>query len=248
MKHKFLAVIIALFAVLNCIAQDRVDSEPAQLSYKSKEIKSALYWHKNSKTGKWESRKNTKLTYLGEGVAVDNFNSLFIGEYSGHRYMFLDYKKYSWRYPALKQDWIWSRTIIQALLSDHDYKRLSNIETGDTVLIRPRFYHEMFKGHQEYSFPFFIKLGETLRASEETLYKSYERTDGKDFAERMHQKEYPQIDFIILKRVRCSDGSDVIRFNVYPKAMPELIDGFYFEIDYSTYKALFTEDKKTTYK
>lgn len=237
-----------LAAVINCIAQDRVDGQQAELSYKSKEIKSALYWHKNSKTEKWESRKNTKLVYLGEGIAVDNFNSLFIGEYAGHRYMFLDYKKYGWRYPALEQEWIWSRTIMQAILTDDDYDRLSNIGVGDTVIIAPRFYQEMFKGNEEYSFPFFVKLGETLRKSAETMYDSYIRTDGKDYAERMRKKDYPYIRFMVLKRVKGSDGKDVIRFNLYPKATPELIDGFYFEIDYSTYRNLFTEDNKTTYK
>ena len=57
------------------MAQDRNNAAPAQLATKSKEIKSALYWQQDRKTGKWESRKNTTLVYLGEGVAVDNFNS-----------------------------------------------------------------------------------------------------------------------------------------------------------------------------
>lgn len=248
MIQKILIVLIAVMASFNCSAQDRVDNQPAQLAYKSKEIKSALYWQQNSKTGKWESRNNTKLVYLGEGVSVDNFNSIFIGEYSGFRYLFLDYKKYSWRYPTLQQEWIYSRMLMQALLSDDDYKRLSEISIGDTVIISPNFYHEMFKGHQEYSFPFFLKLGETLRSSAATLYDSYKRSDGEAFAERMHKKEYPPIQLIVLKRVKGTDGRDVIRFQIYPKALLELIDAFYFEVDYSIYQNLFTPDKKTAYK
>ena len=59
-------------------AQSRTNSAPAMLSYKSKEINSALYWQQSSKTGRWESRKNTKRVYLGEGVAIENFNSIFL--------------------------------------------------------------------------------------------------------------------------------------------------------------------------
>lgn len=248
MIQKVLIALIIAMASFNSWAQDRIDNQPAQLSYKSKEIKSALYWHKNSKTGKWENRSNTKLVYLGEGVAVDNFNSLFIGEYLGYRYLFLDYKKYSWRYPVLQQEWIYSRMIMQALLSDDDYKRLSEISIGDTVIISPCFYHEMFKGHQEYSFPFFLKLGETLRSGATTLYDSYKRSANEDYAKRMHEKEYPPIQFIILKRVKGTDGRDVVRFQIHPNAMLELIDAFYFEVDYSIYQNLFTPDKKVTYK
>lgn len=96
----------ALFASLSISAQDRVNKEPEQLSYKSKEIKNAMYWHQNSETGQWESRKNTKLIYLGEGVAIENFNSLFMGDYKEKRYLFLDFKEYSWHYPALQKEWI----------------------------------------------------------------------------------------------------------------------------------------------
>ena len=248
MKNRIITTFVAALSIINCMAQDRVDGQPAQLSYKSKEIKSALYWEQNSRTGKWESRKNNKLVYLGEGVVVDNFQSLFIGDYAGHRYLFLDYMKYSWRYPALEKEWIYSRTLMQALLSEEDYRQLSSINTGETVVIMPRFYTEMFKGHREYSFPFFLELGETLRSASETLYKSYEKSYSTDFAERMYIKDYPPITLITVKRVQSSDGSDIVRFRVYPHSMKELIDKFYFEVSYSTYQNLFTEDKKKTYK
>ncbi len=248
MKKNLLCLSILFLCALNVFAQDRTDSTPASLSYKSKEIKSALYWHQNSRTGQWESRKNTTLIYLGEGVTIDNFNSLFLGEYSGRRYLFLDFKEYSWRYPALKSEWIFSRTIMAGLVSENDYDRMDNIEAGEVVVITPRFYHKMFKGHAEYSFPFFLSLGETLCSSAETMYKSNARTNGTDYAERYWQSEYPLIYFIIFKRVVSTSGRDIVRFMVYPHALPELIDDFYFEIDYSTYRNLFTCDKKTSYK
>lgn len=248
MKKLFLIVFMAVIASLNSQAQDRIDSKPNSLSYKSKEITAALYWQESSKTGKWESRKNTKLIYLGEGVAVDNFNSIFIGEYQEQRYLFLDFRKYSWRYPELKLDWMYSRTIMAALLSNEDYSRLSSISAGETLTITPRFYHDMFKGHAEYSFPFFLSLGETLRSSSETLYASNKKAYREDYAEREWKKDYPTINFIILKRVVGSDGRDVVRFVLYPHALGELIDSAYFEVDYAVYRNLFTKDKKQSYK
>lgn len=248
MKKILLTTSILFLYTLSVIAQDRIDNTPASLSYKSKEIKSALYWCQNSKTGQWESRKNTTLIYLGEGVAIDNFNSLFFGEFSGRRYLFLDFKEYSWRYPTLKTEWIFSRTIMAGLVSENDYNRLDNIRAGEVVIFIPRFYHKMFKGHAEYSFPFFLSLGETLCSSAETMYESNVRTNGNDYAERYWQSEYPLTYFIVCKRVVNTSGRDVVRFMLYPHALPELIDDFYFEVDYSTYRNLFTCDKKTSYK
>lgn len=248
MKKLLLLVFIAIVTSLNCEAQDRIDSQPATLSYKSKEITAVPYWQENSKTGRWESRKNTKLIYLGEGVAIDNFNSLFIGEYGGKRYLFVDFCKYSWRYPELQLEWMYSRTIMAALLSDEDYNRLSSVAAGETITIMPRFYHDMFKGHAEYSFPFFLSLGETLRSSSETLYQSNKKTYGEDYAERQWKEVYSPIYFMVLKRVNGSDGRDVVRFSLYPKALPELIDYSYFEVENSAYRNLFTEDKKQCYK
>lgn len=246
MKKLLLFVFIAIS--LSSVGQERINSKPASLSYKSKEIKSALYWEQNRKTGQWESRKNTTLVYLGEGVAIDNFNSLFIGDYKGHRYLFLDFKEYSWRYPSLQMEWIVSRTIMAAILSKEDYDNLHGISDGELLIIKPRFYHKMFKGHPEYSFPFFLSLGETLRSSSETLYQSNKKAYGEDYAERLRQKDCPPIDFIVIKRTTEADGRDVIRFTLYPHALPELINSSYFEVAYSTYQNLFTEDKKRNYK
>ena len=104
MKKVFFLLFMATIVSLAGNAQSRTNSAPAMLSYKSKEINSALYWQQSSKTGRWESRKNTKRVYLGEGVAIENFNSIFIGEYNNKRYLFLDFYRYFWRYPALKKE------------------------------------------------------------------------------------------------------------------------------------------------
>ena len=241
-------MLIALAVTLTCEAQDRTNEKPASLSYKSKEIKSALFWQQSSKTGQWESRKNTALVYLGEGVFVDNFYSLFIGEYSGIRYLFMDFRNYKWRYPTLQTEWTIYRTMIAAQLTDDDYNKLSTLSSGEVLTVSPRFYHDMFKGHREYSFPFYLSLGETLRSSSETLYQSNKKAYGEEFAERQWKNDYPPIIFIVLKRVVGSDGRDVVRFALYPHAMQELIDSFYFEVDYPIYRNLLTEDKKQTYK
>lgn len=248
MRKVILVITTSILATMTLSAQKRVDNTPEQLTYKSKEIKSALFWNQNSSTGKWESRKNTKLIYLGEGVAIDNFNSIFIGDYQGKRYLFLDFKEYSWHYPALKTEWIYKRMMMAALISEKDYIQMDSLKSNQVLTIMPRFYNKMFKGHNEYSFPFFLSLLETLRSSTETMYKSYERTNGKDYAEWYLKKEYPPLEFIVLKRVTESNGEDVVRFTVYPHAMKELINTHYFEIEYSTYRNLFTQDKKNIYK
>ena len=248
MQKILLSVFIAFAVILTCEAQDRMNEKPASLSYKSKEIKSALYWQQSSKTGQWESRKNTALVYLGEGVFVDNFYCLFIGEYKGVRYLFMDFRNYKWRYPTLQTEWTIYRTMIAAQLTEEDYSKLSSLSPGEELAISPRFYHDIFKGHREYSFPFYIKLGETLRSSSETLYQSNKKAYGEDFAERQWKEDYPPIIFIVLKRVVGSDGRDVVRFALYPHAMQELIDKYYFEVDYLVYRNLLTEDKKQTYK
>ena len=127
-----------------------------------------------------------------------------------------------------------------ALLSEADYSSMSNIEPGQVITITPRFYHKMFKGHAEYSFPFFLSLGETLCSSSETMYKSYARTNGEDYAERYWKSEYPLLYFIVLKRVVGSDAREVVRFLLYPHAMSELIESCYFEVAFDVYKNLFT--------
>ena len=250
MKSILLTLFAIIIAIFDCESQERINSEPASLSYKSKEIKAAQYWQKSSKTGQWESRKNSTFVYLGEGVFVDNFNHLFIGEYKGIRYLFMDYYNYKWRYPALQTEWTIYRTMIAAQLSDNDYNSLLELAPGETLSLSPHFYHDMFKGHPEYSFPFFLSLGETVRSASETLYQSYKNDDnyGEDYAERKWKDDYPLIHFAVFKRVIGSDGTDAVRFVLYPHALGELIDNAYFEVNYDVFRNLFTEDRKRNYK
>lgn len=247
MRTKLILTVISILIGFNLIAQDRIDSAPKQLSYKSKEIKKALYWEKNSSTGKWESRKNSKLVYEGEGIAVDNFLSVFVGDYANNRYIFLDYMKYYWQYPNLKIDWSLSRAIMAALITNDDYNKMDSLSINQVLTITSDFYEFMWKSDREYSFPFFISMNETLRSATSTLADSYER-EVKGAGKRHWSSEYPTIQFITFKRVVDSNGKDVVRFRVYPHAIPDLIDTFYFEIDYSTYRNLFIKAEKNLYK
>jgi len=222
-RKYILTTVLFLFSIVLAMGQERVDGSIAELSWKSKEIKKALYWSQNSKTGKWESRKCTKLVYLGEGVNVDNFHNLFTGIYEGHRYLFLDKRHYFWRYPALKQEWVWERTMYAALLSDEDWNSMKGLTNGQTLIVKPSFTNDLSRAHNEYSFPFFLKLTETLRSCED---------------------KPSNIPFITLRRFVGSDGKDVVRFCF--GAVTELIDISYFEIPYTTYELLFQPDEKNS--
>lgn len=227
---------ISIFLLISCLAltataQDRVDSAPQMLSSKSKEISKAVYWNQDSKTGKWVKRYNTDRVYLAEGVNVPNFNTLFLGEYNGYQYLFLDFWKYHWRYPSLEMEWMRSRYIVAGLVTDEQLNSFKNIEVGQELSFAPTFYNDMFKGNPEYSPSFFLRLTETLRSSHEALG---EKSD--------------YLEMVTLKRV-VSEGQDVIRFLVYPEAIVhELIDSNYFEISYAEYLNLFTPDKNTKFK
>lgn len=227
-------------------SQDRIDSEPASLSYKSKEIKKALYWSKNKKTGKWVSRKNTVRPYFGEGIHSDNFNVIFIGDYNGFRYLFLDYWQGQWRYPALEQEWLYYRYLYQALLSKSDYNRMDSLKVGEVLTICPRFYSKMFKG-RDYSFSSCLTSTERLRSASFALYNSYKKEYGESFAKKRWEDDNPLIYYVCFKRT-TSNGNDVVRFRVFPSALSELINSEYFEISYSEYRKLFTSDEKLTYK
>lgn len=202
-------------------AQSRVDSAPAELTAKSKELRKALYWDKEG--GKWRSRKNDKLVYLGEGVHVPNFKALFIGEYAGQRYLFADEYIYRYRYPNLELEWSYYRSVLAFLLTDEYYAAMDSLAPGQTLLVKTPYINEMFRGHRSYSWPFFLELTETLRSPGSPKY------------------------VIVLKRV-LDNGKDVVRFSPYPQAVEELIDSFYFEVPYSDYRLLFTPDNKTTFK
>ena len=171
--------IMFFIALMTCVstvrAQDRVDAAPEQLTSKSQEIKNALFWEQN-KNGKWVSRKNTKRPYLGEGVAVENFNSTFIGTYKNVRYIFVD-----------------------------EYQVM---------------------GSSDYSFPFFLKLTDTLISA--------------------GNEESPE--YAICAKRTMSDGKDVVRFLLAPKCLPELLDLNYFEVTYEEFQKLFIQDKNNTYK
>lgn len=245
--RKIIAILFIIMLPLHTtFSQDRVDSTPASLSYKSQELKKALYWSKSTKTGKWSGRKNTTRPYLGEGVHSDNFNAIFIGDYSGFRYLFLDYWQGEWRYPNLKQEWLYYRYLFQGILSAADYNRMDSLSVGEVLTICPIFYSKMFKGGN-YSFPLCLTLTEELRSASETLYKSYQEEYSESYAKKKWHEDYPLIHYICLKRT-MSNGKDVVRFRVYPHALSELIDVEYFEIEYSEYRKLFIADKKKTYK
>lgn len=260
MKKIVLTALLAFTPLLFTTAQnksvDRVDTPPATLSYKSKNLSDALYWHQDPATGKWRKRANTSLPRLGDGVKVPNFKHLFIGDYQGHRYLFVDYYKYQWKYPTLEQNWLAYQTLLQAELTETHYTQLKDIQVGDTVLIETHSYNDMFKGHKEYSFPFLLELTETLRATRENLHDSYLQSYGETYGERKYEREYPLIRVIQLTRVVDSKGNDLIRFNIYPDTMIDILrdksqlsfDNYYFETPYHKYKNLFEPDKKVQYK
>lgn len=80
---------------------------------------------------------------------------------------------------------------------------------------------------------FSYRSAKPFASSSETMYKSYARTNGEDYAERYWKSEYPLLYFIVLKRVVGSDGRDVVRFLLYPHAMSELIESCYFEVAFA---------------
>lgn len=235
---------------------DRVDKAPASLSYKSKNLTKALYWYQDPSTGKWVKRSNTKLGRFVDGVKVPNFKALFIGDYEGRRYLFIDYYKYRYKYPTLEQDWLAYRTLLQAELTEQDYTQLRDVAVGDTVVVETRSYHDMFKGHEEYSFPLFLELGETLRSTRELLHWSYVESDGDTYGNMRYEREYPLIRVIQLTRVVDSKGNDLIRFNIYPDTMVDILrdkgelsfDDYYFETPYTKYRELFEVDKNKKYR
>lgn len=225
MRLKTIASLVLLaVSTLLCVAQSRVDKPAPELSWKSKELNNALYWSRNGKTGKWESRKCSKMVYLGEGVRVDNYHGLFLGTLNGSTYLFLDKRDYFWRYPTLETEWMYARHIYAALLSDEQLNTVKNLPVGKAVVITPTYVNEMSRAHEEYSFPFFLSLTETLK--------------GVDLAN--------QVPFITFKRVVEDNGNEVVRFCF--GAVTELIDISYFEVDYNKFNTLFTADSKTTYK
>lgn len=223
--RQILLVFLFLTATVSSQAQDRVDSRPATLSEKSQEITSALFWEQN-KNGKWVSRKNNKKPYLGEGVAVENFNAFFIGTYADVRYLFIDAFGYDWRYPNLEMEWTMWRRMYAFALTEQDYSALRDLRQGETASVLTSSHNNMFMGSNDYSFGFFLCLTETLRSS------------GNE----------EKADYAICAKRTVSEGKDVVRFLIAPKCLPDLLGISYFEVSYDEYQKLFTPDKKNTYK
>lgn len=229
MKNKLLASLILTTLSLTTLAQNRVDTTPETLSMKSKELNKALFWRQSSKTGKWVSSKNNARPYFGEGIHSDNFNTIFIGDFEGYRYLFIDYFEGGWRYPALEREWMYFRYILAGLLTEEQYNKLKDLKDGETYSIIPKFYNKMFKGNNEYSPSLFLSLTETLRPKDDR-----KTTDDP-------------IYLITVKRTQ-SEGKDVVRFLIYPHGSDILIDFNYFEVSYDDYNKLFTPDKNTKFK
>lgn len=224
MKIKAIVSLLLLTMSTLCVAQSRVDAPVPELSWKSKELNNALYWKRNAATGKWESRKCSKMVYLGEGVNVDNYHGLFLGTLNGDTYLFLDKRNYHWRYPNLELEWMYSRFISAALLSEEQLTTLKNLPVGEKVVITPTYVNSMSRANEEYSFPLFLSLTETQKGIDEPN----------------------RVPFITVKRIVYDSGKDVVRF-VFG-AVTDLIDISYFEVDYDKFNTLFTADNKTTYK
>jgi hypothetical protein len=235
---------LALIALCanNLWAQDRVNTAPKSLSYKSQEIKTALFWNHNSSTGEWSSQL-AKYDYLGS-----NFRSIFIGEYEECRYLFLDHLKGTYRYPNIKVDYYYYREMVATLLSDEDYEKLKNIsQEGEVVIVTSNYQNEASKN--TVSFPTFLNLTETLRSTEEILKQ------GAELLGEKYEEEGPYTP-MIAKRV-ISNGIDVVRFQIPPlstivnsplSSIDKSMEDSYYEIEYSEFQKLFLPDKKVTYK
>ncbi len=246
MKRIIILSLMALFPLL-AVAQDRGNSIPEQLSYKSQEIRRALFWEKDSETGRWISRPSKNAPWLGDGIHADNFKSIFIGEYRGYRYLFLDFLEGRYQYPTLGVDWGYYGKIYQALITDDDYESLRNIAQGGGVTITSRFHYSIFKNRADYSFPTLLGLTEVLRSVVKMEFEELAEKYGESFAVRNQEKDYLPIEIITAQRT-VSSNADVVRFRIYPKASQWLMENSYFEVPYSEFQKLFAADKKTTYK
>lgn len=224
MKAIYLCALLIALSPFSLVAQERVDGKPTELEWKSKEVNNALYWEQSPVSGKWESRKCSKMLYLGEGVNVANYHGLFTGVLDGDTYLFLDKRDYKWRYPELELEWMYARHIYAALLSSEDVQRIKSLPVGEVVTLTPAYVNDMSRANEQYSFPLFLSLTQTLKGVEPAN----------------------SVPFITFKRVANSDGSEAVRFCF--GAVTELIDTSYFEVSADAFSNLFIPDKKTTYK
>ncbi len=208
------------------------------LSFRSKAIDNAMYWEQDG--GLMKGRKCDKLEYLGEGVACENFETMYTGNFEGRPYLFVERHDYYWQYPDLRLEWRHKNMIYQVLLSEDDLNRLDSLKTGETYSVVPRFYNAMCTDKRDYTFLFFLMMSKELLSSAEVMYSSYERTDGRDRAERYWQGQYPPEPFITVRRVTSTEGKDVVRFRF--GSLVELLDSFYFEVPYKDWRRLFEAD------
>ncbi len=247
MKRILIICLLMLFGSGSLSAQDRVDQPATTLSYKSQEVKRALYWKQID--GKWKSRYNTDIRFQS-GVQCDNFRSLFIGSIDTMRFLFIEYDKGAYLYPNLEMDWRYFRMICAGLLEEADYEALKTIVPGQQVSVVSHYTSESHKGLQ-YSFSRFLDLTRLLYSSTRTLCNSYEKEYGPDAAMSYWQKEYPDKFMLAVLRT-TSEGRDVIRFQVFPAYInmgePVSMDISYFEISYDEYGKLFRADRKLTHK
>lgn len=217
--RKITLLLAVLCMTLTATAQERVNTAPTALSWKSKPVKTATYWEQ--KDGRWSSRPCNRLKYLGEGTACDNLTALFVGILNGKRYIFADRNDYYWRYPYLQQGWMTARAMHDWLITEDDYSRLDSLHDGETVIIKSTYSNKLWKNNREYSFPFFLSLTNTM------------------------YKEAAPTTCMAVRRYKGKDG-DVVRFRL--GAVPELLETAYFEVSYDVWRNLFNEDKTTKYK
>jgi hypothetical protein len=232
MKKIWFSLLVVLATTV--VAQDRIDEKPTSLTYKSKEIRYALFWERNPKKGKWESRINTDRPYYGEGKFSSNFNSIFFGKIDSLTFLFIDYWDGRFKYPNLKLEWTYYKSLKSALITDSDYEAMKNIQYGETLKIFSKFTDYAFKGDVGYSFSVFL---DDIKRSYSSFIKDIEQ--GYEL--------YLTSLIMTIKRVK-SEGKDVVRFRVYPDANYKLIDSCYFEIPYNDFQVLFKSDSRLRYK
>ncbi len=247
MKKIFFCIVF-LCSLTFSFAQTRNNNVATTLENKSKAISNAKYWYQEN--GKWKNRSCNKYTFES-GVQSENFNTIFIGEMNSLKYLFIDYWKAKWEYPNLKLNWTYYRQLHSAIITENDYNALKNIQPNEIVNIISLFNFDMFKGNSSYSFPFFLDLMNTSYSSSQTLYNSYKKHEGEEYAKEKYKKENPPQYVFSAKRTFNND-KDVVRFSVFPVYLefgkPALIDQFYFEVPYNEFMLLFEADKTTRYK
>jgi len=232
---KKILLLFCLIAVpLANYSQDRVDDAPTVLDYKSKELRKALYWEKNS-SGKWVSRANNKIQFQS-GVQSSNLTSLFWGKIDNVMMIFFEYQKGQYRYPHLKSDWEYYPRIYSAIVDMGEYNNLKDIQPNQILYIISDFSNDMSKWHPEYNFSLFLDLTQTLYKTSITL------------------KEKRSTLYILAAQRTTSKGKDVVRFDILPfpiapaMGIPDLNTYGYFEVAYKSFMEIFEEDTSKKYK